>query len=67
MTLETTSDQTPLNDSIDTATLELLASWRVQDATEDQEEIRAAERELTQLKKAMNEARTISSEPLLYP
>jgi hypothetical protein len=67
MTLETTSDQAPLNESIDKATLALLASWRVQDATGDQEQIRAAERELAQFKKAMNDARTISSEPLLYP
>jgi len=66
-TLETTSNQPVLQDSIDTETLNLLASWRLQDATEDQEEIRAAERELTQFKKAMNDARTIVGEPHLYP
>ena len=33
------------NDAIGTATLELLASWRLQDATTDPEQIRAAEQE----------------------
>jgi hypothetical protein len=72
---QTTPEAAPLlslaqslhNDSIDTATLELLASWRRQDATEDPEEIRAAEQELTEFKKAMNESRALSGESLLYP
>ena len=55
------------NGSLDTATLELLASWRLQDATEDPEEIRAAEQELAEFKRAMNENRASAGEPLLYP
>ena len=51
---------------IDNATLELLEGWRRQDATDDPEEIRAAEQELTEFKKAMNENRTLAGEPALY-
>jgi hypothetical protein len=36
------SQQASSNGSIDTATLELLATWRIQDATTDPEQIRAA-------------------------
>jgi len=43
--------------SIDTATMELLASWRTQDATDNPEELRIAEQELAAFKKAMNENR----------
>ena len=53
--------------SIDTATLELLASWRIQDATTDPEQLRAAEKELEEFKKAMNENRTATGERILYP
>jgi hypothetical protein len=53
--------------SVDTATLELLASWRQQDATTDPEQVRAAERELAEFKKAMNESRAGAGEPILYP
>jgi hypothetical protein len=55
------------NGPIDTATLELLAAWRIEDATEDPEKIRAAEQELAEFKKAMNENRIRAQEPLLYP
>jgi len=58
----------PLNTgSIDTATLDLLTSWRAQDATDSPEELRAAEEELADFKRAMNESRTRVGEPLLYP
>ncbi len=58
----------PSNNSvIDTATLELLRSWRLQDATDNPEEIRAAEEEIAAFKKAMNEPRIVAGEPLLYP
>ena len=57
----------PSSDSIDRATLELLEAWRLQDATDDLEQLRAAERELSEFKKAMNESRTLAGEPLLYP
>jgi hypothetical protein len=52
---------------IDTATLKLLEGWRLQDATDSREEISAAEQELTEFKRAMNENRTSAGEPLLYP
>jgi hypothetical protein len=53
--------------SIDTATLELLASWRRQDFTDNPEEVWAAEEELTQFKKAMNQNRTLAGDLLLHP
>ena len=59
--------QSPNNGAIDTATLELLASWQRQDATDNPDEVRAAEQELAEFKKAMNENRTLSGEPVLYP
>ena len=55
------------NVSIDTATLELLRRWRIEDATQDAEEIRAAEKEIADFKRAMNENRTTAGESLLYP
>lgn len=55
------------DDPVDTATLELLASWRLQDATDNPEELRAADQELAEFKRAMNDARTSAGEPLLYP
>jgi len=45
------------NSSIDSATLALLARWRAEDA----------EKELAEFKKAMNDTRAGSGEPLLYP
>lgn len=59
--------QQATNRLIDSATLELLASWRRQDFTTDPEQIQAAEQELADFKKAMNENRAASGEPLLYP
>jgi hypothetical protein len=59
--------QTSANRSVDSATLELLANWRLEDATKDPEEIQAAEKELAEFKKAMNDNRARSGEPLLYP
>jgi hypothetical protein len=57
----------PPSGSIDTATLDLLAAWREQDATTDPEQIRAAEEELAEFKKAMNESRKLAGESLLFP
>jgi hypothetical protein len=57
----------PSNGWIDTATLDLLAAWREQDATTDPEKIREAEEELADFKKAMNESRKTVGEPLLFP
>ncbi len=55
------------NGASDTATIELLASWRLQDATADPEQIRAAEQELAEFKKALNESRTVAGESVLFP
>ncbi len=55
------------NAMIDRATLELLATWRREDATQNPAEVRAAEQDLAEFKKAMNENRAGSGEPLLYP
>ena len=55
------------NAAIDTATLELLAKWRSEDATSDAEQLRTAERELAEFKKAMNENRAATGERILYP
>lgn len=69
----TTSQPTPAvpqpsnNGSIDTATLELLRSWRLQDATTDPEKIRAADKEVAEFKKAMNENRTATGERIIFP
>lgn len=54
-------------DPVDTATLELLAKWKREDATKNPEEIRAAERELAEFKKSLNENRAEAGEPVLYP
>jgi hypothetical protein len=59
--------QSSNNRTVDTATLELLKSWRLQDATDNPEEVRAAEEEITAFKRAMNENRIVAGEPLLYP
>lgn len=53
--------------AVDSATLELLAKWKAEDATKDPEAIRSAERELAEFKRAMNESRSESGEPLLFP
>ena len=57
----------PPGSSIDTATLELLAAWRQQDATSDPEQLRAADEELAQFKNAMNQNRKESGESVLFP
>lgn len=53
--------------AVDTATLELLSKWKQEDATKSPEEVRAAERELSEFKNSMNEGRAEAGEPLLYP
>jgi len=52
---------------IDASTLELLAAWQEQDATTDPTQIRAADQEVADFMKAMNDARTASGDALLYP
>lgn len=63
----TSAPKAPPCDPIDMATLELLASWRRQDATTDPDQIRRAEEEIAEFKRAMNENRTASAEPVLFP
>jgi hypothetical protein len=53
--------------SLDTVTRELLAQGKQQDATDHPAEIRAAEQELAEFKKALHESRVLSGESLLYP
>lgn len=53
--------------SINYELLELLEKWRLEDETDDPEEIRIAEKELAEFKRAMNENRIFSGEPLLFP
>lgn len=57
----------PVPPSVDMATLELLSIWQQEDATTDPVQLRAAEEELAAFMKAVNEARTASGEPLVYP
>jgi hypothetical protein len=51
----------------DTPTMTLLRSWLEEDATDDPEEIRAAEEELRQFKRNMNRPRQEAGARLLYP
>ena len=53
--------------AIDTETLELLEAWAREDATDDPEKLRAAQEELDEFKKAMNENRAACGERILYP
>jgi len=53
--------------SIDTATLELLAAWKAEDATTDPEKLREADEEIAEFKKAMNENRSATGARLLFP
>jgi hypothetical protein len=59
--------QPSTNGSIDTATLELLAAWKTEDATTDPEKIREADEEVAEFKKAMNENRAATGARLLFP
>ena len=52
---------------IDTATLELLASWKAEDATTDPEKLREADEEIAQFKEAMNANRAATGARLLFP
>ena len=53
--------------SVDTATLDLLSVWQREDATSDPAQLKAAEEDVAVFMKAVNEARTASGEPLIYP
>ena len=53
--------------SVDTATLELLAAWKAEDATKDPEKLREADEEIAEFKRAMNENRAATGARLLFP
>ncbi len=53
--------------AIDTETLELLEGWAREDATDDPEKLKDAQKELDEFKRAMNENRTACGERILYP
>lgn len=53
--------------AVDTETLELLEAWAREDATDDPEKLRAAQKELDEFKRAMNENRAACGERILYP
>jgi hypothetical protein len=57
----------PPTGAVDTATLELLAAWKAEDATTDPEKIRQADEEVAEFKKAMNESRAAARARLLFP
>lgn len=68
LTTQPVSDPPPgPGGSVDTATLELLDSWKAQDATTDPEQIREADEEVAEFKKAMNENRAATGARLLFP
>ena len=54
-------------DSKQDATITLLQSWIAEDATDDPEEIRQAEAELTEFKRNMNAPRREAGARLLFP
>jgi hypothetical protein len=53
--------------SADTATLELLAAWKSEDATTDPEKLRKADEEIAEFKRAMNANRAAAGARLLFP
>jgi hypothetical protein len=57
----------PSGGAVDSATLELLATWKQEDAILTPDEVRAAQQELNDFKKAMNEIRSEAGELPLYP
>jgi hypothetical protein len=57
----------PQNRPIDSASLELLAAWRAEDATTDPEKLREADEEIAEFKRAMNENRAVTGARLLFP
>ena len=55
------------SDAENAATIALLDSWLLEEATDDPEEIRHAEEELREFKRNMNAPRKASGERLLFP
>lgn len=57
----------PASGAVDTATLELLAAWKAEDATNDPAKLREADKEVARFKKAMNENREAAGARPLFP
>lgn len=57
----------PPMSSVDSATLELLAAWKSEDATTDWEKLCQADEEVAEFKRAMNENRAAAGARLLFP
>ena len=57
----------PAGGSSDTGTLELLNRWKTEDATTEPEELRQADEEVAEFKKAMNENRAATGALLVFP
>jgi hypothetical protein len=57
----------PTMGSVDTATLELLAAWKAEEATTDPEKLHAADELIAEFKKSMNENRVATGARLLFP
>jgi hypothetical protein len=53
--------------AVDTESLELLEAWAREDATDDPAKLGAAQQELDEFKKTMNENRAACGERILYP
>ncbi len=66
-TIEPASAPLPSTGSVDTATLELLAAWKAENATTDPEKIREADEQIAEFKKAMNENRAATGVRLIFP
>lgn len=66
-TIQPANAPPPPMGSIDTATLELLAAWKAEDATSDPEKLREADEEIAEFKKAMNESRAAVGARPLFP
>ena len=66
-TIQSASAPPPPTGSVDTATLELLAAWKAEDATTDPEKLREADQEVAEFKKAMNESRAAAGARLVFP
>ncbi len=61
------AEVTPAIDAENAAAIALLKSWREQDWTEDPDELRKAEEELGEFKRALNATRLSSGERPIFP
>jgi hypothetical protein len=64
---KTAKERSAADAPIDYVTIAILEAWKRMDATNDPELIRAADEELEEFKRAMNENRAATGEPPVYP